>query len=68
MRHFKDHICEGRLATKNESSHCKLVEGSVLAQRTVQNMHDFVRNRGISAKKQSQKKICELSENKFFEV
>ena len=55
MRHFKDHISRGKLATKTECSHCKLVEDPVLAQRTVQNIRDFVRNRGITAKRQSQK-------------
>ncbi|KAL4000114.1 MICAL-like protein 2 [Sarotherodon galilaeus] len=52
MRHFKDHINEGKLATKNECSHCKLVEDPVLAGRTVQNIRDFVRNRGLTAKRQ----------------
>ncbi|XP_028254294.1 uncharacterized protein LOC114429882, partial [Parambassis ranga] len=48
MRHFKDHISKGQLATKTECTHCKMAEGSVLAQRTVQNIRDFVRNRGLS--------------------
>ncbi|XP_026030861.1 uncharacterized protein LOC113026373 isoform X2 [Astatotilapia calliptera] len=52
MRHFKDHINKGKLATKNECSHCKLVEDPVLAGRTVQNIRDFVRNRGLTAKRQ----------------
>lgn len=55
MRHFRGHVCKGKLATKNECSHCKEVEGPALAQRTVQNIRDFVRNRGIAAKRQSQK-------------
>ncbi|XP_029969322.1 uncharacterized protein LOC115404221 isoform X2 [Salarias fasciatus] len=55
MRHFRDHISKGKLATKNECSHCKLVEDPVLAQRTVQNIRDFVRNRGTAAKRQPQK-------------
>ena len=54
MRHFKSHINKGSLASKNECSHCKIVEGSVLAQRTVQNIRDFVRNRGTTAKRQAQ--------------
>ncbi|KAL3999238.1 PRA1 family protein 2 [Sarotherodon galilaeus] len=53
MRHFKDHINKGKLATKNECSHCKLVEDPVLAGRTVQNIRDFVRNRGLTAKRQT---------------
>lgn len=55
MRHFRDYISKGQLATKNECNHCKLVEGSVLAQRTVQNIRDFVRNRGITAMRQQSK-------------
>lgn len=54
MRHFRDHISKGKLATKNECSHCKLAEGPALAQRTAQNIRDFVRNRGIAAKRQKQ--------------
>ncbi|MED6252725.1 hypothetical protein ATANTOWER_015997 [Ataeniobius toweri] len=55
MRHFKAHISKGKLATKNECNDCKLVEGPVLVQRTAQNIRDFVRNRGITAKRQAQK-------------
>ncbi|CAB1419147.1 unnamed protein product, partial [Pleuronectes platessa] len=54
MRHFKAYILKGRLATKHECSHCKMVEGSVLAQRTVQNIRDFVRNRGTTAKRKAE--------------
>ncbi|KAJ4918539.1 hypothetical protein JOQ06_026217 [Pogonophryne albipinna] len=54
MRHFKCHIAKGNLATKSECQHCKLVEGKVLDERTVQNVKDFVRNRGIARKRQSQ--------------
>ncbi|KAI9521364.1 hypothetical protein NQZ68_007679 [Dissostichus eleginoides] len=54
MRHFKLHIAKGNLATKSECHHCKLVEGKVLDERTVQNVRDFVRNRGIARKRQSQ--------------
>lgn len=53
MRHFKTHVCKGKLATKNECSQCKEAEGEVLVHRTVQNIRDFVRNRGIAAKRQS---------------
>ena len=38
MRHFKDPIRKGKLASKNECSHCKQVEGPALAQRTVRNI------------------------------
>ncbi|XP_029137390.2 uncharacterized protein [Labrus bergylta] len=55
MRHFRKHICNGSLATKKECSHCKVVEEPVLAERTVQNIRDLVRNRGIAAKRRSQK-------------
>ncbi|XP_034056095.1 uncharacterized protein LOC117535690 isoform X1 [Gymnodraco acuticeps] len=54
MRHFKLYIAKGHLATKSECQHCKLVEGKVLDERTVQNIRDFVRNRGIARKRQSQ--------------
>ncbi|KAK1900435.1 N-lysine methyltransferase KMT5A-A [Dissostichus eleginoides] len=54
MRHFKLYIAKGNLATKSECHHCKLVEGKVLDERTVQNVRDFVRNRGIARKRQSQ--------------
>ena len=54
MRHFKLYIAKGHLATKSECQHCKLVEGKVLDGRTVQNVRDFVRNRGIARKRQSQ--------------
>lgn len=60
LRRCKDHIQKGKLATKNECSHCMLVEGPVLAQRTVQNIRDFVRNRGITAKRQSEGKKKKL--------
>ncbi|XP_047189259.1 uncharacterized protein LOC118313196 isoform X2 [Scophthalmus maximus] len=55
MRYFSKQIKEGKLATKAECSHCKEVEGPVLAERTVQNIRDFVRNRGRAAKRQQQK-------------
>lgn len=54
MPYFNDHISKGKLAAKTECIHCKMAEGSVLAQRTVQNIRDFVRNRGVTAKRQSQ--------------
>ncbi|KAF3834432.1 hypothetical protein F7725_025636 [Dissostichus mawsoni] len=54
MQHFKLHIAKGNLATKSECHHCKRVEGKVLDERTVQNVRDFVRNRGIARKRQSQ--------------
>ncbi|XP_028985935.1 uncharacterized protein LOC114843500 [Betta splendens] len=55
MRHFKDHVLEGRRATKNECCQCKRAEAPVLDERTVQNIRDFVRNRGVSVKRKSQK-------------
>ncbi|KAF3856846.1 hypothetical protein F7725_017569 [Dissostichus mawsoni] len=54
MWHFKFHIAKGNLATKSECHHCKLVEGKVLDERIVQNVRDFVCNRGIARKRQSQ--------------
>ncbi|KAK0151334.1 Histone-lysine N-methyltransferase set-1 [Merluccius polli] len=55
MRHFKDLIRKGKPASKNECSHCKQVEDPALTHRTVQNIRDFVRNRGIAAKRQAPK-------------
>ncbi|CAL8275830.1 unnamed protein product [Arctogadus glacialis] len=53
MRHFKGKIQEGKLASVNECNHCKAVEAPTLKDRTVQNLRDFVRNRGITAKRQA---------------
>ncbi|XP_062419595.1 uncharacterized protein LOC134132279 isoform X3 [Pungitius pungitius] len=46
MKHFKAHILKGHLATKMECEQCKLAEDHILKGRTVQNIRDFVRNRG----------------------
>lgn len=53
MRHFRDHIKKGKLATKIECQQCKTAEHPALTSRTVQNIRDFVRNRGVSLKKKS---------------
>ncbi|CAM4568673.1 unnamed protein product [Leuciscus chuanchicus] len=50
MKHFKVHISKGHLATTAECARCKTVEGTVLRERTVQNIRDFVRNRGLRLK------------------
>ncbi|KAG8001735.1 hypothetical protein GBF38_010519, partial [Nibea albiflora] len=55
MRHFKRHILKGKLATMIECQQCKKAEDPVLASRSVQNIRDFVRNRGVTLKKQSSK-------------
>lgn len=54
IRHFKVHIAKGHLATKSECLQCKSAEEHVLQNRSVQNIRDFVRNRGITAKRRSQ--------------
>lgn len=51
MKHFKTHILKGHLATKAECEHCKNAQDPVLRDRTVQNIRDFVRNRGLMLKK-----------------
>ncbi len=51
MKHFKTHISKGNLATKLECEQCKLSEHPVLIDRTVQNIKDFVRNRGLMFKR-----------------
>ncbi len=54
MKHFKFHITKGHLATKSECLQCKKAEEPVLNNRSVQNIRDFVRNRGITLKRRSQ--------------
>ncbi|XP_067460385.1 uncharacterized protein [Thunnus thynnus] len=51
LRHFKTLINNGKLATVIECQQCKTAEHPALANRTVQNIRDFVRNHGISLKK-----------------
>ncbi|XP_077091385.1 uncharacterized protein LOC143742422 isoform X2 [Siphateles boraxobius] len=50
MKHFKVHISKGILATTAECARCKTAEDTVLRERTVQNIRDFVRNRGLRLK------------------
>ncbi|KAG1934665.1 hypothetical protein F2P79_019878 [Pimephales promelas] len=45
MKHFKNHISKGHLATSAECARCKTAESTVLRERTIQNIRDFVRNR-----------------------
>ncbi|XP_054653990.1 uncharacterized protein LOC129193635 isoform X2 [Dunckerocampus dactyliophorus] len=54
MRHFKDYIEKGKLATMIQCQQCKTAENHALANRTVQNIRDFVRNRGITLKRKNQ--------------
>ncbi|KAF4114370.1 uncharacterized protein LOC131539370 isoform X2 [Onychostoma macrolepis] len=51
MKHFKAHISNGHLVTTAECKQCKAAEDPVLRERTVQNIRDFVRNRGLQLKK-----------------
>ncbi|XP_042578512.1 uncharacterized protein LOC109065761 isoform X4 [Cyprinus carpio] len=51
MKHFKAHISKGHLVTTAECKKCKAAEDPVLRERTVQNIRDFVRNRGLQLKK-----------------
>ncbi|KAL0973531.1 hypothetical protein UPYG_G00205510 [Umbra pygmaea] len=53
LRHFKEHIAKGKLATMIECQQCKSAEHPALASRSVQNIRDFVRNRGITLKKKN---------------
>ncbi|XP_030002635.1 uncharacterized protein LOC115428010 [Sphaeramia orbicularis] len=53
MKHFKSHISKGSLATKAECKKCKVAEDPVLRARTIQNIRDFVRNRGLMSKTKS---------------
>ena len=51
MKHFKEHISECKLASVAESRECRAAEYATLKGRTVQNIRDFVRNRGITLKR-----------------
>lgn len=51
IRHFKVHIAKGHLATISECLKCKSAEEPVLHNRSAQNIRDFVRNRGVAAKR-----------------
>ncbi|XP_057183197.1 uncharacterized protein LOC130549867 isoform X3 [Triplophysa rosa] len=51
MRHFKLHISKAHLATMRECEVCKRCEHPVLQNRSVQNIRDFVRNRGLNLKR-----------------
>lgn len=54
MRHFKNHITQGKLATKIDCQQCKNAEHPALANRSLQNIRDFVRNRGLTEKRKRQ--------------
>ncbi|XP_062331740.1 uncharacterized protein LOC134032000 isoform X2 [Osmerus eperlanus] len=51
MRHFGEHIKKGKLATMIECQQCKKAEDPALAGRSIQNIRDFVRNRGVTLKR-----------------
>ncbi|XP_076737381.1 uncharacterized protein LOC143415831 [Maylandia zebra] len=51
MNYFGEHIKKGKLATIIECQQCKTAEDPALAGRSIQNIRDFVRNRGVSLKK-----------------
>lgn len=51
MRHFGEHIKNGKLATMIECQQCKKAEDPALAGRSIQNIRDFVRNRGVTLKR-----------------
>lgn len=51
MKHFKTHITNGDLATKVECEQCKITEHPAL--KDMSSNYDFVRNRGLTVKKNS---------------
>ncbi|XP_032365342.1 uncharacterized protein LOC116680314 isoform X3 [Etheostoma spectabile] len=53
LRHFKSHIIKGHLASKKECVVCKECEQPALKNRTCQNIRDFVRNKGLTFKRQN---------------
>lgn len=62
MKHFKTHITNGDLATKVECEQCKIAEHPALIDRSLQNIRDFVRNRGLTVKKKiASKFFCKLA-------
>ncbi|XP_065096806.1 uncharacterized protein [Paramisgurnus dabryanus] len=50
LKHFKPHIAKGHLASLRECELCKKCE-PVLQNRTLHNIRDFVRNRGVTLKR-----------------
>ncbi|XP_063049487.1 uncharacterized protein LOC134443885 isoform X2 [Engraulis encrasicolus] len=52
MRHMGHLIKNGLLATKAQCLACKQKEPALLDRRTAQNIRDFVRNKGLTFKKQ----------------
>ncbi|MEQ2258310.1 hypothetical protein XENORESO_015618, partial [Xenotaenia resolanae] len=56
MRHFRKHIDTGKLASFLEIEQCQKAEHPALQSRSLQNIRDFVRNRGITKKKKQQRK------------
>ncbi|KAK0144275.1 hypothetical protein N1851_017361 [Merluccius polli] len=53
LRHFRSHIIKGHLASKRECLVCKECEQPALENRTCQNIRDFVRNKGLTFKRQN---------------
>ncbi|KAI7806122.1 hypothetical protein IRJ41_000533 [Triplophysa rosa] len=53
MKFFGEHIKKGKLATLPECEACKKAEHPVLDSRTIQNIRDYVRNKGIAHKRQT---------------
>lgn len=53
MRHFDRIIKKGKTVSKVECEQCKTAEHPILENRTIQNIRDFVRNRGTTLKKKS---------------
>ncbi|XP_017546233.1 uncharacterized protein LOC108423451 isoform X1 [Pygocentrus nattereri] len=51
MKHFKNHIYLGKLASVPECQRCLVLEQPVLSRRTTRNIKDFVRNAGKSLMK-----------------
>ncbi|XP_051551576.1 uncharacterized protein LOC127439363 [Myxocyprinus asiaticus] len=52
IRHFQNHIARGKLTSQIECQQCKNAEHPALASRSVQNIRDILRNRGLTLKKE----------------
>ncbi|XP_014845934.1 PREDICTED: uncharacterized protein LOC106919823 isoform X1 [Poecilia mexicana] len=56
LKHFQKHIDTGKLASFVEIQQCQQAEHPALINRSLQNIRDFVRNRGVTKKKKEKAK------------
>lgn len=61
LKHFQKHIDTGKLASFVEIQQCQQAEHPALINRSLRNIRDFVRNRGVSKKKKEKAKKSDKS-------